>query len=83
MRLGVVVTFKLFLHKNKNMRTLFTLLLLIQLNFGFGQGKFDVSAVAKFQMELNAEYADAKSSPLIAEDLAKFKTLDFYYSVKD
>ena len=78
MRLGVVVTFKLFLHKNKNMRTLFTLLLLIQLNFGFGQGKFDVSAVAKFQMELNAEYADAKSSPLIAEDLAKFKTLDFY-----
>ena len=50
----------------------------MQLNFGFGQEKFDVSAVAKFQKELNAEYADAKTSPLIAEDLAVFKTLDFY-----
>ncbi|WP_426063158.1 DUF1684 domain-containing protein [Flavobacterium sp. DSP2-3-1] len=60
------------------MRILFTLLLLLQLNFGFGQEKFDVSAVAKFQKELNAEYADAKTSPLIAEDLAVFNTLDFY-----
>ena len=60
------------------MRTLFTLFLLVQLNLGFGQEKFDVSAVAKFQKELNAEYADAKTSPLIAEDLAVFKTLDFY-----
>ena len=60
------------------MRTLFTLFLLVQLNLGFGQEKFDVSAVAKFQKELNAEYADAKTSALIAEDLAVFKTLDFY-----
>mgnify|MGYP000665019464 CR=1 FL=1 len=52
------------------MRTLLTLLLLIQLNFGFGQDKFDVSAVAKFQKELNTEYADAKTSPLTAEDFA-------------
>ena len=64
--------------KNTNMRTLFTLFLLIQLNLGFGQEQFDVSAVAKFQKELNAEYADAKTSPLTAEDLAVFKTLDFY-----
>jgi uncharacterized protein (DUF1684 family) len=78
MRLCVLVTFKLFLHKNKNMRTLFTLLFLIHLNLGFGQEKFDVSAVAKFQTELNEEYADAKKSPLTAEDLAVFKTLDFY-----
>ena len=60
------------------MRTLFTLFILLQLNFGFGQDKFDVSAVAKFQKELNMEYADAKKSPLTAEDLAVFKTLDFY-----
>ena len=60
------------------MRTLITLLLLVQLNFGFGQDKFDVSAVAKFQKELNTEYADAKTSPLTAEGLAEFKTLDFY-----
>jgi len=64
--------------KNINMRTLFTLFLLIQLNLGFGQEQFDFSAVAKFQKELNAEYADAKTSPLTAEDLAVFKTLDFY-----
>ncbi|MDO8315953.1 MAG: hypothetical protein Q7T12_00325, partial [Flavobacterium sp.] len=60
------------------MRTLFTLFILLQLNFGFGQDKFDVSAVAKFQKELNEEYADAKTSPLTAEDLVVFKTLDFY-----
>ena len=60
------------------MRTLFTLFILLQLNFVFCQDKFDVSAVAKFQKELNTEYADAKTSPLTAEDLAEFKTLDFY-----
>ena len=60
------------------MRTLFTLFLLIQLNLGFGQQQFDFSAVAKFQKELNAEYADAKTSPLTAENFTVFKTLDFY-----
>ena len=60
------------------MRMLFTLFLLIHFNFGFSQEQFDVSAVAKFQKELNTEYADAKTSPLTAEDLAVFKTLDFY-----
>ncbi|MFV8270033.1 DUF1684 domain-containing protein [Flavobacterium sp. GT2N3] len=60
------------------MKILFTFILLLQFYFGCGQDKFDVSAVAKFQTELNAEYADAKTSPLTAEDLAEFKTLDFY-----
>jgi uncharacterized protein (DUF1684 family) len=60
------------------MRTLFTLFLLVQLNFGFGQEKFDASSVTKFQEVINSEYADAKTSPLLAEDLAVFKTLDFY-----
>ena len=31
-----------------------------------------------FKKSLNTEYADAKTSPLTAEDLAIFKTLDFY-----
>jgi uncharacterized protein (DUF1684 family) len=48
------------------------------LNLCFGQEKFDVASVEKFQKELNTEYADAKTSPLMAEDLAVFKTLDFY-----
>lgn len=60
------------------MRTLITLLLLILFNFGFSLQKFAVSAVAKFQKELNTEYADVKTSPLTADDLAVFKTLDFY-----
>lgn len=53
-------------------------MLLVQANIAFGQEKFDASAVAEFQKELNAEYADAKTSPLMANDLAAFKSLDFY-----
>jgi uncharacterized protein (DUF1684 family) len=60
------------------MRTFLTLLLLALFNLGFAQDKFDVAAVEKFQKELNVEYADAKTSPLMAEDLAVFKALDFY-----
>lgn len=60
------------------MRTILTLVFLILFNFGFGQEKFDVAAVEKFQKELNIEYAVAKTSPLTAEDLATFKSLDFY-----
>jgi uncharacterized protein (DUF1684 family) len=45
---------------------------------GFGQEKFDKTVVEKFQKNLNAEFADASTSPLMAEDLAKFKSLDFY-----
>lgn len=60
------------------MRTIKTLVFLIVVNFGFSQEKFDVASVEKFQKELNSEFADAKTSPLMAEDLAVFKTLDFY-----
>ena len=60
------------------MKTIQTLGFLMLLNFGFGQEKFDSAAVEKFQKELNTEYADAKTSPLTAEDLAVFKTLEFY-----
>jgi uncharacterized protein (DUF1684 family) len=54
------------------------LVLLAQFTFGFAQEKFDSTVVEKFQKELNAEYADAKTSPLMANDLAHFKALDFY-----
>lgn len=60
------------------MRAVLTWVLLIFFNFGFGQEKWNVAAVEKFQTDLNAEYADAKTSPLTAEDLAQFKSLDFY-----
>jgi len=70
--------FKLFLLKFKNMKAILTLVLLAQFSFGFSQQKFDVAVVEKFQKDLNAEYADAKTSPLTTEDLANFKVLDFY-----
>jgi uncharacterized protein len=60
------------------MRTILILFFLGIVNFGYAQEKFDVAAVEKFQKDLNIEFADAKKSPLDAEDLKKFKTLDFY-----
>lgn len=46
--------------------------------FGYSQEKFDMAKVIKFQDELNAEYANAKTSPLMEADLAHFKALDFF-----
>ena len=60
------------------MRTILLFVFLVQLNFGYGQVKFDAASVTKFQEVINSEYADAKTSPLSAEDLAVFKALDFY-----
>jgi uncharacterized protein (DUF1684 family) len=60
------------------MRVILTLVLLALFNLSFGQEKFDVAVVEKFQKKINSEYADAKTSPLTAEDLAQFKSLDFY-----
>jgi hypothetical protein len=60
------------------MRTILAILFLALFNFGFAQEKFDIATVEKFQKELNIEYADAKTSPLMSEDLATFKSLDFY-----
>ncbi|MEN9980373.1 MAG: hypothetical protein RL542_160 [Bacteroidota bacterium] len=60
------------------MRKAFVFLMVLQFGFGFAQAQFDLANVEKFQKELNAEYADAKTSPLLPEDLKVFKSLDFY-----
>jgi uncharacterized protein (DUF1684 family) len=60
------------------MKKFLILLFLVQNSFGFAQEKFSIKAVEKFQKEINSEYADAKTSPLTAADLALFKSLDFY-----
>lgn len=60
------------------MRYILLFVLLIQTVLGFSQGKFDLATAKKYQEELNKEYADAKTSPLEAKDLAEFKGLDFY-----
>lgn len=60
------------------MKKLLVLVLLVQFGFGYAQAQFNLAAVEKFQNELNAEYADAKTSPLLPEDLKTFHALDFY-----
>jgi uncharacterized protein (DUF1684 family) len=60
------------------MKKILVLIFLLQLSSGFAQIKFDVKAVETFQKEINTEYADAKTSPLMGNDLATFTTLDFY-----
>ena len=60
------------------MRTLLLFVFLVQTHLGFSQEKFNILDVIKFQNELNQEYSDAKTSPLMTEDLATFKTLDFF-----
>jgi uncharacterized protein (DUF1684 family) len=60
------------------MKKVFVFLMVLHFGFGFAQAEFSLAAVEKFQKELNAEYADAKTSPLLPEDLKTFQTLDFY-----
>lgn len=60
------------------MKKVVALLMMMQFGFGFAQVQFDLAGVEKFQKELNSEYAEAKTSPLLPEDLKEFKSLDFY-----
>jgi len=60
------------------MKNYIVLVVFMIFNFGFSQKKFSPNAAANFQAKINTEYADAKTSPLMEEDLKKFKTLDFY-----
>jgi len=60
------------------MKNSVVLILFLAFNFGFSQNKFSHSEAEKFQKQINSEYADAKTSPLMEEDLKTFKTLDFY-----
>jgi uncharacterized protein (DUF1684 family) len=60
------------------MKKTLSILLLFFLMLGHAQEKFDVAAVQEFQKKINEEYANPKESPLMAQDLAKFKSLDFF-----
>ncbi|MDN3673595.1 DUF1684 domain-containing protein [Flavobacterium branchiarum] len=60
------------------MKNLILFLALLALNSGFAQEKLNNTDAENFQKTINGEYADAKTSPLLAEDLKTFKTLDFY-----
>lgn len=60
------------------MRYILFVVMLLQTVVGLSQKKYDLSATKEYQQELDKEYANAKTSPLDAKDLAKFKGLDFY-----
>nr|WP_315222840.1 DUF1684 domain-containing protein [uncultured Flavobacterium sp.] len=60
------------------MKNLFSFVMILMWNFGFAQANFSKIEVEKFQSTINAEYTDAKTSPLMEEDLKTFKTLEFF-----
>ncbi|MDX6182978.1 DUF1684 domain-containing protein [Flavobacterium sp. Fl-77] len=60
------------------MKNLFSFVVILIWNFGFAQANFSKTEVEKFQSTINAEFADAKTSPLMEEDLKTFKTLEFF-----
>lgn len=60
------------------MKKIILLLLFSVLNVCFSQNKFDKREVEKFQKKINEEYANSRTSPLTADDLKTFKSLDFY-----
>jgi uncharacterized protein (DUF1684 family) len=60
------------------MKKVIALLMMMQFGFGFAQAQFDLASIEKFQKGMNAEYADAKTSPLLPDDLKSFHGLDFY-----
>jgi uncharacterized protein (DUF1684 family) len=44
----------------------------------WAQDKTEEQTAQAFQVEINTDYANPEESPLTAEDLKKFKSLDFY-----
>lgn len=60
------------------MKKIFSILFILSVTFSFAQEKFDVAAVQEFQKKINEEYANPKESPLMAADLAKFTSLEFF-----
>lgn len=59
------------------MKKLFAAAALLIISFGYSQ-ECSEAASKETQKKLNEEYSDAKTSPLTKDDLATFKSLDFY-----
>lgn len=56
----------------------FTVLILIIINSCSSADSEYTKTIQLFQYELNTQYADASTSPLTQEDLATFKSLEFF-----
>ncbi len=60
------------------MKKLLIAILLLHVISVNSQEKWSSNAVVEFQKDLNLKYADSLKSPLMKEDLAVFKALDFF-----
>ena len=60
------------------MKNILSILFICVFTISFAQDKFDLAAVQEFQKKINEEYANPKESPLLADDLSKFQSLDFF-----
>lgn len=60
------------------MKIRFLLILFLSVSVLYGQDSKDFKAAKKFQQKLNSEFASREESPLTDEDLAVFKSLDFF-----
>lgn len=60
------------------MKQALLVLMIILSNSVIGQTEIGIEAVEKFQKQLNDEFTSVEKSPLLKEDLAVFKTLDFF-----
>ncbi|MCF6365235.1 MAG: DUF1684 domain-containing protein [Bacteroidales bacterium] len=63
------------------MKTIILLSLAFSFQISFSQNNFK-KEIKYFQNTINKQYADTAESPLLKEDLAKFKSLDFYPAKK-
>lgn len=63
-------------------KLLYIIILTLITQVGFSQNSY-TEKIKKFQDKINKEYADSATSPLTKEDLASFKSLEFYPIDKD
>ena len=64
-----------------NKITILSIAFVLLNSFGFSQTSFK-KEIKAFQDEMNTHYADTAESPLLKENLATFKNLDFYPAKK-
>jgi len=60
------------------MKNLLVLIALCHFTCGFSQKAYDETAVLDFHNEINAQFSDSLTSPLLREDFQQFRGLDFF-----
>lgn len=57
---------------------MYRLIIVFLFSFGVFAQDNQIQLAEKFQLQLNEQFADSLQSPLLKEDLAVFKSLNFY-----